>query len=242
MFIIGLGAGILGCLGAYEYALKLENGVITYLVIAAPLVAIMATLIPPLAEHCWREGEHFKSIVWWASLIPVAALIFLSAAERVHMAKANQSAEIAAKQIAVSRAMSDLDEAKAELKIAEADEAKAKATRNCGQQCQTRLERAKMARDRVAVAEAALSEKQRVAVMESEWRAPAWLLPFCLDIIAFLAIWTSLSGPWIVRKKEFWRNRRLYRKMLNRKINTLSPMPKSRRTVLWNKVSAIAGK
>jgi leucyl-tRNA synthetase len=239
MFIIGLGAGILGCFGAYEYALKLEKDVITYLVIAAPLVAIMATLIPPLAEHCWREGEHFKSIIWWSSLVPVAALIFLSAAERVHMAKANQSAEIVAKQSAVSRAYTALDEAKAELKLAEADEAKAKATKNCGQQCQARLERAKMARDRVAVAEAALSEKQSIAVEESKWKPPAWLLPLCLDIIAFLAIWTSLSGPWIVQKRPFWRKRRLYKRLITKNVNPTQPLVNTKRRILWNRSNPV---
>jgi leucyl-tRNA synthetase len=240
MFIIGLGAGILGCFGAYEYALKLEKDVITYLVIAAPLVAIMATLIPPLAEHCWREGEHFKSIIWWSSLIPVAALIFLSAAERVHMAKANQSAEIQAKQSAVVRAYTALEEAKAELKLVEADEAKAKVTKNCGLQCQARLERVKLARDKVAVAEATLSEKQGVAVEESKWKPPAWLLPLCLDIIAFLAIWTSLSGPWIVRKQRFWRTRKLYKRLMPKNIDPVNPVTNTKRRILWNRTQLFA--
>lgn len=210
IFLIGLGAGLLGCFGAYEYALKLEGGQMTYLVVAAPLVAMMATLIPPLAEHCWKNAEHFKSIIWWTSLIPVAALIFLSAAERVYMAKANQTAEIAAKNFAAVRARTVYAEVKDALAIAEADEAKAKATKNCNTQCRTRLEVASMTRAKFAEAEANLAKVESTAIIDSYWKPPVWLLPASLDIIAFLGIWTGLSGPWVVRMSRFKFRRRSY--------------------------------
>ena len=213
IFLIGLIAGGIGCYGAYEYALKLENGNFSYLVVAAPLVAIMATLIPPLAEYVWKQGEYLKSALWWSALVPVAFLIFLSAAERVHMAKANQAADISAKYNAVIRARTDLDEAKAELKIAEADETKAKVTKNCNLQCQSKLERANMARDRVKNFELILSKHESAAIVNSEWKPPVWLLPASLDIVAFMAIWTGLSGPWGERRNK-WHWRRKYKKLL----------------------------
>jgi hypothetical protein len=226
IFFIGLVAGGIGCYGAYEYALKLENGAMSYLVVAAPLVAVMATLIPPLAEYVWKQGEYLKSALWWSTLVPVACLIFLSAAERVHMAKANQSAEVSAKYNAAIRAKTDLDEAKAELKIAESDETKAKVTKNCNLSCQSKIERANMARERVKNAEIALSKAESVAILSSEWRPPVWLLPAALDLVAFMAVWTGLSGPWVVRKR-FWYHRRKYKKLLEDSKKTVSPSGRS---------------
>ena len=230
IFMIGLGAGLLGCFGAYEYALKLEGGQLTYLVVAAPLVAMMATLIPPLAEHCWKNGEHLKSMIWWASLLPVAALIFLSAAERVHMAKANQTAEITAKNFAAVRAREVYKEAKDALTLAEADEAKAKATKNCNTQCRTRFEQANMARSKFAEAEINLAKVESVAVIESFWKPPVWLLPASLDIIAFLGIWTGLAGPWVVRFSKFKYSRRRYEQMYH--VKTQPQIGKSGRPIL----------
>lgn len=227
IFFIGLAAGALGCLGAYEYALKLEGGQLTYLVVAAPLIAIMATLIPPLAEHCWKNNEHFKSVIWWLSLIPVAALIFLSAAERVHMAKAGQQAEIAAKQFAAVRARTLYQEAKDALSIAEADEAKAKVTKNCGPQCLTKLERASSARIKFAEAETNLIKVESTAIDDSKWKPPVWLLPAALDLIAFLGIWTGLSGPWIVNR--FKHHRQLYKLK-----NQPQVADSGRRILRWN--------
>jgi hypothetical protein len=52
---LGLTCAGLGSYGAIEFAHKLE-GTISYLVIAAPVVAVSAALIPPIAEATWRAG------------------------------------------------------------------------------------------------------------------------------------------------------------------------------------------
>src|SRR5262245_26245954 len=82
----------LGCFGACQLASKLE-GEASYLVLAAPVVAATAALIPPMAEATWRSGHAVKALPWWAVLLPAGAVVFFSAAERVHAAKAGAAAE-----------------------------------------------------------------------------------------------------------------------------------------------------
>src|SRR5262245_23834314 len=90
--VLGLSCAGLGSYGAFEFAQKLE-GAISYLVIAAPVVAVAAALIPPIAEATWRAGGYVKALLWWAVLIPAGAVVFYSAAERVQDAKAGAEAE-----------------------------------------------------------------------------------------------------------------------------------------------------
>src|SRR3954454_6003967 len=124
----------LGCYGAFEFAHKLE-GSFSYLVIAAPVVALTASLIPPLAEATWRSGAYLKALLWWAALIPAGAVVFYSASERVHAAKAGGEAERAALRSAVARAETALAEAKAENAKAQAEADKVRGWRECGPKC-----------------------------------------------------------------------------------------------------------
>jgi hypothetical protein len=87
-FLLGLICAGLGCYGSWEFALKLELGTVTYLVLAAPVIAAAAAMIPPIAEATWRGGQYLKSLLWWLVLVPAGAVVFFSAAERVHVAKA----------------------------------------------------------------------------------------------------------------------------------------------------------
>jgi hypothetical protein len=41
----------------------------------------------------WRERAYVKALLWWAVLVPAGAVVFFSAAERVHVAKAGAQAE-----------------------------------------------------------------------------------------------------------------------------------------------------
>jgi hypothetical protein len=86
------------CYGAFEFAYKLE-GVVTYVVLAAPVIAATAALIPPIAEATWRSGHALKALLWWAVLLPAGAAAFFSAAERVHTAKAGAEAERSALRV-----------------------------------------------------------------------------------------------------------------------------------------------
>jgi hypothetical protein len=99
---LGVSCAGLGAFGAYEFR-KLEGGV-TYLVLAAPLIAVTAAVIPPIAEATWRSGHPLKATLWWLVLVPAGAVVFFSAAERVHVAKAGAQAERDALRGAASRA------------------------------------------------------------------------------------------------------------------------------------------
>jgi len=107
--ILGIVTALLGMYGAYQFGLKLEGGV-SYLTIAAPVIAGAVAIIPPLAEQAWRSKQYVKSLMWWAVLVPAAATVFFGAAERVHVAKAGAEAERSALRKDAERASSELAE------------------------------------------------------------------------------------------------------------------------------------
>jgi hypothetical protein len=183
----------LGCHGAFEFALRLE-GEVTYLVLAAPVIAATAALIPPIAEATWRSGHTLKALLWWAVLIPAGAVVFYSAAERVHTARAGAEAERRALRGAASRAEVTLSKAEAELVKARADANKARGQKQCGPECRSRLATEAAAQADVEAARQALLQAQQKATSESPFKAPVWLLPAALDAVAFMAIWTGLAG------------------------------------------------
>jgi hypothetical protein len=191
----GLGLSALTCYGAYEYAIKLE-GHVSYLVIAAPAIALAAALIPPLAEHTWRQGEYLKGVLWWVVLVPAAATVFFAAAERVHMAKAVAEAERLALRKVVQRAEEERTTAKAAYEKAskEADPHRAVKDGDCKGVCPTRREAEKRTKAEYDAVEEKLKSAEKKAVSEASIKAPVWLLPAALDLIAFMAIWTGLSS------------------------------------------------
>src|SRR5215813_14005492 len=93
---LGVSCAGLGAFGAYEFALRLEGGV-SYVVLAAPLIAVTAALIPPIAEASWRGGHALKALLWWAVLAPAAVVVFFSSSERVYVAKAGAQTERSAR-------------------------------------------------------------------------------------------------------------------------------------------------
>lgn len=192
--ILGIVTACLGMWGAYQFGLKLE-GSVSYLTIAAPVIAGAAALIPPLAEQAWRSRQYAKSLLWWAVLIPSAATVFFGAAERVHAAKAGAEAERSALRKDAERAESELAEAKEVALKAEAQALKAEARKTCGASCRE----AKLARDeanaKLGQAKHALLVAETRATTEASLKAPEWLLPAALDLIAFMAVWTGLTGP-----------------------------------------------
>src|SRR5258708_7653423 len=122
--ILGIVTALLGMYGAYQFGLRLEGGV-SYLTIAAPVIAGAAAIIPPIAEHAWRSKQYAKSLLWWAALVPAAATVFFGAAERVHVAKAGAEAERSALRKDTERASTELTEAKEQAKKADARALKA---------------------------------------------------------------------------------------------------------------------
>jgi len=190
---LGLICAGLGCYGAWEFALKLE-GEVTYLVLAAPVIAVSAALIPVLAEATWRDGNYLKALLWWAALVPAGAVVFFSAAERVHVAKAGVQAERVALRSAASRAQAALTKANAEHVSARAAADQARGLKTCGPMCRTKLAAEASAQADVEAAKRKLLSTESKATTDSPLQAPVWLLPAALDLIAFMAIWTGLSG------------------------------------------------
>ena len=182
----------LGCYGAFEFAYRLE-GSVSCLVIAAPVVALTAALIPPLAEATWRSGAHLKALLWWATLVPAGAVVFFAAAERVHVAKAGAQAERSALRGAASRAQAALTRSEASLAAARAEANAARAQKHCGPICRTKLAAEASAQADVDAAKRELLLAEKTATSDSPLQAPVWLLPAALDLVAFMAIWTGLS-------------------------------------------------
>jgi hypothetical protein len=127
-------------------------------------------------------------------LVPAAAVVFFSAAERVHVAKAGAQAERSALRSAAARAQATLTKAEAELAKARADANKARGQKQCGPDCRTKLAAETVAQADVEAARRELLLTEKMATTDSPLQAPTWLLPAALDLVAFMAIWTALSG------------------------------------------------
>ena len=132
---LGIVCSGLGMYGAYEFAFKLAGNAVTYLVLAAPVIAGAAAIMPYLAETTWQQGQPLKSLLWWLALVPAGAVVFFSAAERVHVAKAGAVAERSAHRSAVERARGTLAKAEADMAKARADANKARGQKQCGPDC-----------------------------------------------------------------------------------------------------------
>jgi hypothetical protein len=189
---LGVSCAGLGAFGAYEFAHKLEGG-ITYLVLAAPLIAVSAAFIPPIAELTWRRGHFLKAVLWWTALVPAAAVEFFSAAERVHVAKAGAQAERGALRGAASRVQAALTRAEAELAMARGDANKAR-PKEVWVRLQDQIAAEASAQADVEAARRELFSAESKATTDSPLQAPTWLLPAALDLVAFMSTWTALSG------------------------------------------------
>ena len=176
-----------GHVGAFEFAIKLEGNAVTYLVLAAPVIAGAASSIPVLAEATWRDRAYLKSLLWWLALVPAGAVVFYSAAERVHVAKAGAQAERSAFQGAATRAQAALTKAEHSLDKARADANKARGQKQCGPDCRSKLAAETVAQADVDAARQALLKSESVATTDSPITAPVWLLPAALDLVAFMA-------------------------------------------------------
>jgi hypothetical protein len=185
--VLGVASAALGCYGAYTFGLRLEGGV-SYLTIAAPVVALAAALIPPIAEQAWRSKQYGKSLLWWSVLLPAAATVFFGATERVHVAKAGAQAERQALRNDANRASKELAEAQAEARTAQAQALKAEARKTCNASCREVKAARDLANSKVDTAKHTLLIAETKATTDSALVAPEWLLPAALDLVAFMAI------------------------------------------------------
>ena len=189
---LGVSCAGLGAFGAFEFAHRLE-GEVTYLVLAAPLIAVTAALIPPIAEVTWQRGHFLKALLWWAILVPAGAVVFFSAAERVHHAKAGAQAERDALRGVASRAQAALTKSEASLVKARAEANAARALKQCGPVCRTKLATEAAAQADVEAAKHELLLAEKTATTDSPLQAPVWLLPAALDLVGFIG--DLLDGP-----------------------------------------------
>lgn len=191
--LLGAVAAAVGVYGTYEQVRLMGDGG-TMLLVGGCVVAIFVAIIPPIAEYTWHRGDKVKAVLWWLAFIPAGVFVGLASAERYHDAKAPQAAERAAAHSAVTRAASELKTAKEALPEAVKGEVTALAMKTCGPVCRGLKAAATEARQRVSSAETALVKAERVAIANSAHAPPAWLMQAALEGVAFMAIWTALSG------------------------------------------------
>jgi len=97
----------------------------------------------------------------------------------------------------VERLHADLQDAKKEALAARKDSAKVADGKNKGERRERNkkaVETSQGAAQRVAEVEAKLAVAEARATVESELKAPSWLLPISLDLVAFIAMWSGISG------------------------------------------------
>jgi hypothetical protein len=226
---LGFACAGLGAYGAWEFSKKLE-GAISYLVIAAPVVAASTALIPALIEWQAREKNYVKAVLWLPAGVAAAAVLFFAAAERVHVAKAGAQAERTAYSRAAQRAQSHLVSKRAELTPAQAEADTTKGWKVCGPKCTGFRETAERLTREVADAERALLGADKLTTAEAPLQAPVWLLPVALDLIAFMAIWSGLTGPRTKAPAKVQRKRR--KPKARRKPKPKAPAPATPRNVV----------
>ena len=174
--------------------MKLEGNAVTYLVLAAPVIAGAATIIPVLAEATWRERAYLKSLLWWLALVPAGAVVFFSAAERVHVAKAGAQAERVALRSAASRAQVALTKGEASWPWREPMPIRRGLTSSAVLFAGPSSQQKRRRKLTWTLPERELLSAENKATTDSPLQAPVWLLPAALDVVAFMAIWTGLSG------------------------------------------------
>lgn len=195
VFLMGVAAAGIGCFGAWEYAHKLE-GSVNYLVVAAPVIAGAAAMCPVIAHWSWAT-DKVRAILWWLVPLPLAAsVVFFSAVERVHVAKAGAEAARLALSSAAERARGDLAKAQASFEKADRAEAKFRGAKKCNSQCAAARETLIVESKRLEFAKQSLATAEAAVTQEAPLKAPVWLLPAALDMVAFFAIWSGLGGPW----------------------------------------------
>lgn len=155
---IGIGVILIGldARGAYEYALKAEAGSVSYLVLAAPIIALTAGLLPILVGNAFKSRQHLKAIFLFVAFLFAGAVVFLAALERT--AASHQTAAQA--RLTHNARVAD---AKAELAkaIERRDVVEVRKLQECasgrGARCKALREEAEAAADAVTKATAAVT-------------------------------------------------------------------------------------
>lgn len=132
--VVGAIIAGLDAYGAFQGALKLENGELNYLVLAAPLIGAMACLLPWLAENARSENKRGAALALWAAFLMTAGYVGVSALERVATVQAQAIAQRQASNRPVTLARAALTKAEDDFKDA-ADARKVECDDGPGSKC-----------------------------------------------------------------------------------------------------------
>ena len=205
---LGVSCAGLGAYGAFEFAHRLE-GEVTYLVLAAPLIAVTAALIPPIAEATWRAGTLSQGPSLVGHLGPGwsrGVLLRCRAGPRSRRPVLRPSAT----HFAVLRLVPRQHSPRAKRAWPRREPRptqrglRSSAVLSAGPSSQLKRRRKLTWKLRGG----SCSSPRSTATTDSPLQAPVWLLPAALDLVAFMAIWTGLStGPVKGRRREPARRR-----------------------------------
>jgi uncharacterized membrane protein len=178
--VVGAAAAGVGCYASYEAAAKADGG---YLMLAAPIVALAAALIPCLWERALHDRQWLRAAALFVVWLPCVSTVLYTAVERNHLAKAGGEAQRAALRMTVERAKTTVAEAKA-AKVeatAKADKTRGLDAKACKNACQSARANEATAIGRLAEAETALAAAESKAVTEADFKQSPWLLPLALE-------------------------------------------------------------
>ncbi len=187
---VGFAAAGVGCYAAYEATAKADGG---YLMVAAPIVALLAAFIPVFYETAFRDRQWIRGLALLVVWVPCAAVVFYSATERNHLAKAGAEAERSALRQVADRAKAELSGANAAkaAAIAAANKVRGVEGRDCKVSCLSIKATEQAAIDRADQAEKALAAAEARAITESETKQDDRLLPLALDLAGMILIGTG---------------------------------------------------
>src|SRR5262245_53941030 len=158
----------------------------SYLVAGGALVTVVAAILSPLAERCWRMRRPLLAILLWVAMVPALSLIFTAAVERIGARDdANRDRQVIAQRIELTRAAEkdakavvDADEAKASAECSRA----AKGVDPRGPQCKAAEVRAEASRQRLQAAREAVA-RAGVVPTDPQARRLAAILPVSEEAI-----------------------------------------------------------
>jgi len=183
--VIGLALMGLDAFGSWEAQLK-EAGQVTYIVLAAPVIATAACFLLLLAERARSEGHPWKAAALVVAFLFAGSVVVMAALERTAGA---QDRALATRQTAnqpVTLARGALKSAEQALAKAEAA-ASAECATGAGRRCRALVAREDAARQRVANSRAALTQVGVVVAENPRAKALAALLPISEATIGLYA-------------------------------------------------------
>jgi hypothetical protein len=165
--------------GAVSYLVQQDSP--SYLVAGGAVVTVVAAMLIPLSERCWRGGRRILAILLALSLVPALSLVFSAAVERTGGARdeANRHRQAVAQQIELK--LAGVNEAKA---VADEDESAAKAECATGRKakCLGLEARADISRQRLETARTELAQAG-VVPSDPQARRLAAILPVTEEAI-----------------------------------------------------------